>query len=74
MKIVCPCRHCEERQVGCHSNCEKYATYCRENAIRNSTIKGAKAEAAEMREYVIRAIHRHRKTKGKTHLGWNTGG
>jgi len=23
-KSVCPCRGCEDRQVGCHSKCEGY--------------------------------------------------
>jgi hypothetical protein len=25
-----PCRTCNQRQVGCHGNCEKYATYKRD--------------------------------------------
>lgn len=27
MMIQAPCKDCEERQVGCHSTCEKYAEY-----------------------------------------------
>lgn len=27
MMIQAPCKGCEERQVGCHSTCEKYAEY-----------------------------------------------
>lgn len=24
MTKKCPCRHCEERKLGCHSTCKKY--------------------------------------------------
>jgi hypothetical protein len=26
-KIECPCKNCTDRQVGCHSKCEKHAEY-----------------------------------------------
>ena len=26
-KIKCPCKDCTDRQVGCHSKCEKHAEY-----------------------------------------------
>ena len=69
MKIVCPCHHCEERQVGCHAKCEKYATYQR----KNIALRTAKAEYAEITDYTFKCKRRIKKKKENYHLGWNTG-
>lgn len=44
-KIQVPCYRCEQRHTGCHSECEAYAKYCRENAKRRYLIKSQKEEA-----------------------------
>ena len=72
-KPAVPCHNCENRQVGCHSNCEAYATYRRENAMRNGAKKDAMAGDTEMRAYVVSAINRNKRRKDKTHLGWKKG-
>ena len=30
--MIVPCRNCEDRKVGCHSECERYQKYVVENA------------------------------------------
>lgn len=40
MKV--PCYKCGERQVGCHSMCEKYKAYVIEKDERNRKIREAK--------------------------------
>lgn len=39
-----PCKDCPDRQVGCHSTCEKYITFAKEKRQQNETIKKAKHE------------------------------
>lgn len=73
-KIKVPCHNCERRTSTCHSECEAYEVYRKENAKRNAAIKSAQYADAEMREYVVRNINRQRRTKEKTHMGWNKGG
>lgn len=46
-----PCKDCTDREIGCHSSCDKYATY---RAIideyKNATY-GQRKAAGEYREY-----------------------
>ena len=28
--ITCPCKDCTDREIGCHSTCEKYINWCEE--------------------------------------------
>ena len=32
--ITAPCKDCADRHVGCHSSCEKYQAFHRENEAR----------------------------------------
>lgn len=34
MKISCPCKDCEEREMKCHVNCDKYKQYQKEMQSR----------------------------------------
>ena len=36
MKKYSPCKGCEDRHIGCHSTCEKYAEYA---ALQNKRLK-----------------------------------
>lgn len=40
--ISAPCKDCAERQIGCHSSCEKYQNFCRENEARREAERQAK--------------------------------
>lgn len=28
--MTCPCKDCTDREIGCHSTCEKYIGWCEE--------------------------------------------
>ena len=45
------CLGCEDRAVGCHSDCERYKRYCAKNEVR----KARKREDIEVRSY----LHEH---------------
>ena len=47
-----PCKDCEERQLGCHSDCEKYLAFYQQNRQKN------KKQLADARanQYVVNAI------------------
>ena len=54
-----PCKDCPDRQVGCHSTCEKYLLYKSElDKIKDSI----------QRERDFENLVRHRYTKGKPDL------
>lgn len=57
-----PCRYCEEREVGCHSKCEKYQEYYRDN----EKFKAEKLKRKE-EEYITRYYVKDnkRRMKGK---------
>lgn len=41
--MICPCKDCPDRFVGCHGTCEKYGTWKAWKNAENETIKKAKA-------------------------------
>lgn len=43
----CPCRYCENRHVGCHSECNKYQEWAKLN-----TLEREKRQAAERIAYM----------------------
>lgn len=48
-----PCKDCPDRQVGCHSTCEKYLTFRKErNELNESIYKQREKEYAEYQRYV----------------------
>ena len=63
--IVAPCKGCEERKVGCHGSCERYAEFVRLNELR----KKGKMEVLETEYALYRARERikekYRKSKRK---------
>lgn len=62
MKPQSPCRNCEERKVGCHSECEKYISFSESlrkwnDIVAEERIREARADsvrvatAAKMKKY-----------------------
>ena len=39
MKIVAPCKDCERRHVGCHSECDDYDKYIKIKKERSAQIR-----------------------------------
>ena len=71
--IKVPCHNCETRHLGCHSECEAYATYRKEYAKLRDAIKLEKAKQAEVTEYIVTAINKQKSRQNIQHLGWNKG-
>ena len=62
-----PCHNCTERCVtlghNCHSDCERYMTYCRENNKQKAFLKEQRAKNAMMTEVTINAVKRVQRKK-----------
>lgn len=54
-----PCKDCSDRQVGCHSTCEKYIVFSKEKRQRNEIIKKAKHE----QNLFYSPYHRYKRNK-----------
>lgn len=65
---VAPCKGCEERRAGCHSVCEKYITYKKENdeyrknitSERLNYLYGKSIWTDEQRKRIMKGIKRKR--------------
>jgi hypothetical protein len=64
-KIEAPCHYCENRHLGCHSECEAYVNYCRENENQNALIRTKKAKEKEIAGYIASNIAKKRKINKK---------
>lgn len=53
------CKDCKERHLHCHSTCEKYNDFLKENEQRKAKIRKAKEEEWEMTGYVIQNRERY---------------
>lgn len=60
MTIKSPCKNCENRCVGCHSNCDKYIEYRKQLDNRNEIIKTEKGKTTDLDRY---EINKHKKLK-----------
>lgn len=58
MKPKAPCYHCEDRQVGCHSHCEKYIAFQEANLAYNR--KRYEMDYSEADSYLISQIIKRR--------------
>lgn len=58
MKPQSPCKNCEEREVGCHSACERYALYCAVLEDWKETVRKEQTDGAEADTYRITMIRR----------------
>lgn len=61
--IAC-CLGCEERYVGCHGTCERYAEWLKTARARAEAIKAAKEK-----EYIADSYVRHNSIKTKRRMG-----
>lgn len=50
-KSKSPCRSCDHRECGCHSNCEEYREWSEWNVNRNAEIRQQKHTTHDIREY-----------------------
>ena len=62
-KIKAPCYNCTKRNPQCHSNCEEYREYRRENNKRRAFLKNKKAENSLLNSTTINAVRRMQKKK-----------
>ncbi len=53
-----PCKGCSDRVVGCHSTCEKYAEFVKENNKRLHEQKKIAKEEYRARSYTIDSVYR----------------
>lgn len=61
-----PCdRKCSEREMRCHSKCEKYIEWKRADTERKKAIETKKRRIAEVDEYRISRIQEMKARKGK---------
>lgn len=60
-RLIAPCKDCEERQIGCHSTCEKYLQY---RALKDKQNKDRVKQAFQ--DWEQNEIERERKRKMAT--------
>lgn len=72
-KVKCPCQGCEQRTARCHSECEAYLIYRRENARRNAALKLQRKKDSIVTDYVVACMNKQKKEKRKDHLGFKKG-
>ena len=46
--VTQPCKDCPDRHIGCHSTCDRYAEFCRENQEQKDAIKAIRAETVQL--------------------------
>lgn len=62
--MVYPCKNCQEREVGCHSKCERYLQKREEQDAINAYIRNDMeilkelVERYERHEKLLRRVHR----------------
>lgn len=64
MRAKAPCLNCSDREVGCHSTCERYKQFKNEHSaetqVRNDFLKGHNEHVSFMREQKTRRERNHR--------------
>lgn len=46
--VTQPCKDCLDRHIGCHSTCDRYAAFLRENKEQKDAIKAIRAETVQL--------------------------
>ena len=59
MKNKAPCKNCEDRKVRCHSKCNKYADYVRNNEILKQKKREEKINTSSGWGYIPRKKRKH---------------
>lgn len=65
MKPQSPCLECEEREIGCHAQCEKYAEYRSGLEAWKQTVKANKQEGAEATKFRQATFVKWEKIRGR---------
>lgn len=52
-QTISPCRDCNDRTVGCHSNCDRYNEWLREERQKNEEYRKQKSLSREIDSYTI---------------------
>lgn len=64
-----PCRNCNDRFVGCHSNCDRYAQYRSDLNDRNNLIKAKKQVRKNLTNAMYDSINKNNKNKSRKYYG-----
>lgn len=59
--MICPCKGCTDREIGCHSKCSKYIEWKTELDRRKNMITEAKIFEYEVGEVKIAGLKRMQK-------------
>ena len=59
------CFNCQERHVGCHSTCERYAAWLKEKKEAKSNETASIAEKSAMINYIQRPKDRYKRRVGR---------
>lgn len=52
-QTIAPCQACKDRAVGCHSNCDRYNEWLREERQKNEEYRKQKSLRREVDSYVV---------------------
>lgn len=63
MKPKSPCYNCDERAVGCHSECDLYLTYRRALDKYNELYRQQRDEMSPFDEHQLVMIEKHKKKR-----------
>ena len=59
--MTAPCKDCRERHHGCHSECEKYLAFSKENEERRKAKAAETASTPEICRTVVKQIWKEMK-------------
>lgn len=65
----CPCKGCNDRFVGCHSNCDRYAQYKNDLNNRNKNIREQKQIRDNLTSAMFETINKNNKNKSRKYYG-----
>ena len=60
--VSSPCKDCMDREVGCHSTCEKYIKYQKEKDEYNKKVRDAKSRENDIVSFKVDSIRQYKKT------------
>ena len=66
--VTQPCKDCPGRHTGCHSSCDRYAEFCRENKEQKDAIKAIRAETVQLLNFDPKFEHTRRSKQNKKRM------
>ncbi len=60
-----PCKHCDDREVGCHAGCDKYLNWRNEYQEAKQELNKARSEYDIVDDFVIANKQRNRRRRGR---------